>query len=106
MTTPSHARRAMTELIIPHVDRKRPVFFGTPIIHYQSFERIIDWLFVWWLIGVMPGMGGFDWIARQICKKNNVSNVVLWAIKDVPFMYIASYHHQSNTITHSLISLI
>jgi len=63
MTTPSHARKAMTELIVPHVDRKRPVFFG-----------------------VMPGMGGFDWIARQICKKNNVSNVVLWAIKDVPFM--------------------
>jgi hypothetical protein len=63
MTTPSHARRTMTELIIPHVDRKRPVFFG-----------------------VMPGMGGFDWIARQICKKHNVTNVVLWAIKDVPFM--------------------
>jgi len=63
MTTPSHARRTMTELIVPHVDRKRPVFFG-----------------------VMPGMGGFDWIARQICKKHGVTNVVLWAIKDVPFM--------------------
>jgi len=35
---------------------------------------------------VMPGMGGFDWIARQICNKAGASNVILWAVKDVPFM--------------------
>jgi len=63
MTTPSHARKAMSELIIPHIARNKPVFFG-----------------------VMPGMGGFDWIARQICKKNNHTSCILWAIKDVPFM--------------------
>jgi hypothetical protein len=45
----------MSKLIVPHIDRKRPVFFG-----------------------VMPGMGGFDWIARQICKAQNANNVIVW----------------------------
>jgi len=63
MTTPSHARATMCKLIVPHIDRKRPVFFG-----------------------VMPGMGGFDWICRQVCKAHNINNVIIWAIKDVPYM--------------------
>jgi len=63
MTTPSHARAKMVKAIVPHVDKDHPVFFG-----------------------VMPGMGGFDWIARKICQDHSINNIILWAIKDVPFM--------------------
>mgnify|MGYP001108738316 CR=1 FL=1 len=28
MTTPSHARAAVTKQIVPHIDKKKPVFFG------------------------------------------------------------------------------
>lgn len=55
MTTPSHARATVSKQIVPHINRKKPVFFG-----------------------VMPGMGGFDWIARQICKQNKADNVIIW----------------------------
>lgn len=63
ITAPSHARPALTDNIVPHLARNKKVF-----------------------IGVMPGMGGFDWIAKKACEKHNRDNVVIWAVKDVPYM--------------------
>jgi hypothetical protein len=63
ITAPSHARPALLELIAPHIARNRVV-----------------------LLGVMPGMGGFDYQARRVVAKHSLKNVIVWAIKDVPYM--------------------
>jgi opine dehydrogenase len=79
ITVPSHGRHATMKLIAPHLNRDKSVF-----------------------VGVMPGMGGFDFIAKQILENNGFntgaakgkkpttgkgsSNVILWGLKDVPYM--------------------
>ncbi len=63
LTVPSHGRPAVMKSIAPHLSRTRPVF-----------------------VGVMPGMGGFNFIGRQICESHGLNNIILWGVKDVPFM--------------------
>lgn len=64
ITTPSHARKWVMQQITPHLPSDRLVF-----------------------VGVMPGMGGFDWIADEIlAQAGRRRNVVVWGLKDVPYM--------------------
>lgn len=63
ITVPSHARAKIMMEIAPHIDPNRKVF-----------------------VGVSPGIGGFDWISRQACQRAGLKNVILWGIKDVPYM--------------------
>ena len=63
ITVPSHGRPAVMKLIAPHIAKNRIVYCG-----------------------VIPGMGGFDFIARSICAHYQLNNCVLYGLKDVPYM--------------------
>src|SRR5690606_29027573 len=65
LTVPSHAQAWAVKRIAPFIDSSRAV-----------------------CMGVMPGMGGFNWIAGQICQFHQLDNVILFGLKDVPFMCV------------------
>lgn len=76
ITVPSNARPEVLKQIAPHLPHK-----GSD--HTAAGGGAV-------LLGGLPGLGGFDWVAsaaiRQAFGARGNPNVIVWALKDVPYM--------------------